>query len=128
MANSKAMFVKAPVLTTHDVPGGVLIKAVYMAFSATSSPVISGMVLTGSGRIVVPSSPEEPWMASAWTASRQNGLEEPGYTAISRLPRASRMERVFFVVFANEALPWTVDTPNRWILGVCDARSRANAS
>ena len=73
VANNRATFVSAPVDTTaHDWNGVFMIasRIARMAFPGFGSTV-------GTGRRLVPSMPDSPWMAGAWTAARMNGLSVP---------------------------------------------------
>lgn len=68
------MFVSAPVATIHAVFLGVERRAFDMAFMNGSDEADA----LGVGRRDVPSRPEAPWIAGAWTAGRVRPVEEPG--------------------------------------------------
>lgn len=66
---------------------------------------------SNSGRRVVPSSPDFPWIFAALKCSRISPLVSPACTTISVLFRARRIRRQFKVTLSKEAFPWTVLTP-----------------
>lgn len=74
--NSRAAFVRLPVATTHAVPGA-------HACSAAAAASMAGTSVrawhSGAGSRSVPSSPDSPWMSSAFSDSRgrRSGEEAP---------------------------------------------------
>lgn len=140
LANSAAALVKAPVATTHAVPGRHARSAAYAASMAAGSVRAA---TAGSGSRSVPSSPVSPCMSvGACIAGRCSALAAPMYTGMeSALPMAVRMEQALRVVFlesslsgrggpelsadgegeihnySSEALPKTVETPRMRIAG-----------
>lgn len=102
VVNNSAIFVSAPVATSHADCAGHDIKVSRISLMALQC---DNAFLLGCGSKSVPSSPLSPCIAGACFSARQNGFAAPGKTWMSSLAIAVNTLNALFVVLTNEALP-----------------------